>query len=105
MKRKKPTPAMAVAAHKGIALALQFRMGTERAIRRARAIELRESMDAEQVERMRSFFANYRPTTTQAGWGDLASPCPAWVVWLLWGGDAAEAWSKPRKRKAKHVKP
>jgi len=94
---RKPPIKVSSTARKGIALALMYGGIPERYIRRARGLDLREPLDAEALARMRAFFQNYNEDLEpQEG-----KPSTGYIVYCLWGGDAAKEWLAPKKRKRK----
>ena len=90
-----PPPEMADAARKGLALAARFHRGAKSvALRRARQLAERHPLSWRDLEAVGDFFARHPadgPGQTE-GWGEDDDPSPAYVSWLLWGGDAGKSW-------------
>ena len=59
----------------------------------ARRLARGEAISAEKARAMRAWFARHEssPGEAEARRDDKTSP--AWVAWLLWGGDAGKAWA------------
>lgn len=97
-----PTLAMAAAAKKGLALREKFgRGGTHVGVARAEQLAARRALTPKDVKSMYSYFARHKvdKDTTSHIWGNEDNPSPGYVAWLLWGGDAGQAWVA-RQRKA-----
>lgn len=70
--------------------------GTQIGATRARQIVSGESMSADTVKRMFSFFARHEVDKKATGFsaGEDGYPSPGRVAWDLWGGDAGFSWSR-----------
>lgn len=98
----KPTQKMAAAARRGLRLRTKFgRGGTEVGVARAHQLAQQRDLDATDVKAMHSFFARHavdKDTKTHE-WDSDSDPSAGFIAWLLWGGDAGQAWAD-RKAKA-----
>lgn len=95
-----PTAEMAASARKGLMLRDRFgRGGTDVGVRRAERLIRREPLDDDDVKAMHGYFARHAvdKTTHAHRWGDDEDPSAGYVAWLLWGGDAGEAWARERR--------
>lgn len=67
------------------------------AVGRARAGQLArgESVSADTIQRMRSYFARHANDKKAEGFvrGEDGFPTPGRVAWDAWGGDAGEVWA------------
>jgi len=90
-----PPPEVAEAAKKGLELADKFhRGGKPVALRRGRQLAERRRVSWRDLSAISDFFERHAVDGQGApiGWGDDENPSPAYVSWLLWGGDAGKAW-------------
>lgn len=98
----KPTQAMAAAAKRGLKLREKFdRGGTDIGVARAHQLAEQRDLSVDDVKSMHSYFARHvvdKHTKTHQ-WDSNEDPSAGFVAWLLWGGDAGEAWAT-RKAKA-----
>jgi len=78
--------------------------GTEIGVARARQLSRGTAVDPRSVRRMKSFFARHRHNKGKKGWGSSSDPSPAYVAWLLWGGDPGDKWAKRTWDKMQKVK-
>ena len=82
-----PPPEVAEAAKKGLDLAHKFHRGGKAvALRRGRQLAERRRVS------WRDLSAISDGRWAPIGWGDNENPSPAYVSWLLWGGDVGKAW-------------
>ena len=89
------TPPQAVqrAAEKGLELREKFgRGGTMVGVARARDLSNGKRIPPETVNRMLSYFARHEVDKQADDFGNDDNPSPGYVAWLLWGGDAGQAW-------------
>lgn len=97
----KPTLEMASAARHGLRLREQFkRGGTHVGVARAHQLIERAPLEPREVKAMYSYFARLevdKKTKTHT-WGSDTDPSAGYIAWLLWGGDAGQAWAE-RQRK------
>jgi hypothetical protein len=98
----KPTLRMAAAARRGLRLREKFdRGGTQVGVDRAHQLAQRRDLSEADVKAMHSFFARHAvdKQTKSHAWNSNSDPSAGFIAWLLWGGDAGEAWAG-RKAKA-----
>lgn len=98
----KPTLKMAANAKRGLKLRDTFkRGGTEVGVRRAEQLVHRATLDEADIKSMASYFARHAvdKDAKSTTWGDLSDPSAGYIAWLLWGGDAGEAWAKRSRAK------
>jgi hypothetical protein len=98
----KPTKEMVAAFKKGLRLHELGRSGDglmPATVLWARKAVNGESLTADKVRKMNAWFARHS-VDEKAGWDKPGSETPGYVAWLLWGGDAGQAWSK---RKAEEL--
>lgn len=91
-----PTLRMASAARRGLRLREKFgRGGTEVGVNHANQLAERRDLDAADVKSMHSFFARHAvdKNTRTHQWDSNTDPSAGFIAWLLWGGDAGEAWA------------
>lgn len=62
-------------------------------IRWARRVVSGEALTEAKLRKMNAWFARHA-VDRKAGWDKAGEETPGYVAWLLWGGDAARAWSK-----------
>ena len=88
----KPTAEMASNATRGLELREKHgRGGTEIGVARARDLKNRKNLSPETVRRMHSYFSRHEVDKKGEGWGKDSA---GYIAWLLWGGDAGQAWAK-----------
>lgn len=91
-----PTLKMASAARRGLRLREKFkRGGTRVGVGRAHQLADRQELTAHEVKAMHSFFARHavdKDGKTHS-WNSDSDPSAGFIAWLLWGGDAGEAWA------------
>jgi hypothetical protein len=98
----KPTQRMAAAARRGLRLREKFgRGGTEVGVARAHQLAERRELDDADVKSMHSYFARHavdkKGKTHQ--WNSNSDPSAGFIAWLLWGGDAGQAWADRKRAK------
>lgn len=96
----KPPVAVAKAAARGLELREKFgRGGTEVGIERARDLAARQAVSAEDIAAISSYFKRHAMDKDAKAhtWGDESDPSAGYIAWLLWGGDAGEAWADEMK--------
>ena len=89
------TPPQAVqrAAEKGLKLREEFgRGGTMVGVARARDLSNGKRIPPETINRMLSYFARHEVDKQADDFGNDSNPSPGYIAWLLWGGDAGQAW-------------
>ena len=89
------TPPQAVqrAAEKGLKLREEFgRGGTMVGVARARDLSNGKRIPPETINRMLSYFARHEVDKQADDFGNDDNPSPGYIAWLLWGGDAGQAW-------------
>ena len=89
------TPPQAVqrAAEKGLKLREEFgRGGTMVGVARARDLSNGKRIPPETINRMLSYFARHEVDKQAEDFGNDDNPSPGYIAWLLWGGDAGQAW-------------
>lgn len=89
------TPPQAVqrAAEKGLKLREEFgRGGTMVGVARARDLSNGKRIPPETINRMLSYFARHEVDKQAEDFGNDSNPSPGYIAWLLWGGDAGQAW-------------
>jgi hypothetical protein len=88
----KPTVEMASNATRGLELREKHgRGGTEIGVARARDLKNRKNLSPDTVRRMHSYFSRHEVDKKGEGWGKDSA---GYIAWLLWGGDAGQAWAK-----------
>ncbi|MGV3512169.1 MAG: hypothetical protein ACO1OX_09230 [Novosphingobium sp.] len=95
----KPTQRMASAARRGLRLRDKFgRGGTDVGAARARQLASGDALSEDEITSMYSYFARHAVDKKAAGerWNDDGNPSPGFIAWLLWGGDAGEAWARSK---------
>lgn len=91
-----PTAAMASAAKRGLRLHEAGKSGDglkPETVRRANIIAERQELTEDHVREMRAWFARHE-ADRRPGWDDPGGESPGFVAWLLWSGDAGQAWSE-----------
>lgn len=91
-----PTEAMANAAKRGLRLHEQGKSGDglkPETVRRANIIAERQELTEDHVREMRAWFARHE-ADRRPGWDDPGAETPGFTAWLLWSGDAGQAWSE-----------
>lgn len=91
-----PTVGMKRAFAKGLKLYEDGRGGEglrPETIRWARRIAAGESLSEAKLRKMNAWFARHA-VDRKPNWDQAGEETPGYVAWLLWGGDAAQAWSK-----------
>ena len=91
----RPTAGMASAARRGLKLHEEGKSGDglkPETVARANKLAAREEMNEDWVREMNAWFARHESSKT-AGWDQPPDYSPAFVAWLLWGGNAAKNWS------------
>ena len=91
----KPTAGMASAARRGLKLHEEGKSGDglkPETVARANRLARREEMNDDWVREMNAWFARHEASKT-SGWDQPPDYSPAFVAWLLWGGNAAKNWS------------
>lgn len=87
----RPPQAARAAARRGLALRREYgRGGTAVGVARARDIANGRSLSLDTIGRMVSFFARHSAYKSSHG---QSPPANSEISWLLWGGDAGEAWA------------
>ena len=91
--QRKPTAAVAKQAERGLKLREQHgRGGTDVGRRRAHQLMNREPVSDRDIKDIYSYFARHAVDRQGQGWADRKAPSAGYIAWLLWGGDAGEAW-------------
>jgi HK97 family phage prohead protease len=91
----KPTSGMASAAKRGLKLHEEGKSGDglkPETVARARKIARRERLTEDHVVEMAAWFKRHEASKTP-GWDQAPDYSPAYVAWLLWGGNAGKNWS------------
>ena len=91
----KPTAGMASAARRGLKLHEEGKSGDglkPETVARANRLARREEMNEDWIREMNAWFARHA-SDAKPGWLDAGTETPGGVAWLLWGGNAARAWS------------
>lgn len=91
----KPTAGMASAARRGLKLHEEGKSGDglkPETVARANRLARRENMNEDWIREMNAWFARHA-SDAKPGWLDAGTETPGGVAWLLWGGNAARAWS------------
>ena len=91
-----PPAAVAEAAARGLELRERFnRGGTAVGVRRAKQLQARRALTDREVVAMASYFKRHAvdKNAKAHAWGDRDDPSAGYIAWLLWGGDAGEAWA------------
>ena len=91
-----PTEAMANAAKRGLRLHEEGKSGDglkPETVRRANIIAERQELTEDHVREMRAWFARHE-ADRRPGWDDPGAETPGFTAWLLWSGDAGQAWSE-----------
>jgi hypothetical protein len=68
--------------------------GLEIGVQRAVQLASGEPMAPRDIRRMARYFARKASDPQREGFGDKRRPTPAYVSWLLWGGDAGRTWAE-----------
>lgn len=95
-----PTLKMAANAARGLKLHNKFkRGGTSVGVARAHQLVDRSALDADDIVSMASYFARHAvdKDAKSTTWGDASDPSAGFIAWLLWGGDAGEAWARRQR--------
>lgn len=95
-----PTDGMASAARRALKWKEEGkRGGTRVGLARANQLVKKESLTADTVMRMHSFFSRHEGNKKAEGFnsGENGFPSPGRVSWDLWGGDAGASWSKQKR--------
>ena len=91
--QRKPPAAVARQAERGLELREQHgRGGTDVGRRRANQLKNREAVSDRDIKDIYSYFARHTVDKQGEGWADRKAPSAGYIAWLLWGGDAGEAW-------------
>jgi len=93
----KPTAGMKTAARRALDWKEEGRAGGTRiGLTRANQIANGDSLSADTVKRMYSFFSRHEVDKEAEGFseGEEGFPSPGRVAWDLWGGDAGFSWSR-----------
>ncbi|CAN5116842.1 hypothetical protein BH10PSE2_BH10PSE2_23010 [soil metagenome] len=91
--QRRPPIAVSRQAERGLRLReTHGRGGTEVGVRRAHQLANREPVSERDVKDIYSYFARHTVDKAGTGWADRAKPSAGYIAWLLWGGDAGEAW-------------
>lgn len=93
----KPTAGMKTAARRALDWKDEGRAGGTRiGLTRANQIANGDSLSADTVKRMYSFFSRHEVDKKAEGFseGEEGYPSPGRVAWDLWGGDAGYSWSR-----------
>lgn len=91
-----PPADVAKAARRGLELRAEFgRGGTEVGVARAGQLGAREPVSDDDITAIASYFKRHAVDKQAKAhrWGDEADPSAGYIAWLLWGGDAGEAWA------------
>jgi len=91
----RPTAGMASAARRGLKLHEEGKSGDglkPETVARANRLAKREEMNEDWIREMNAWFSRHEASKT-AGWDQPPDYSPAFVAWLLWGGNAAKNWS------------
>lgn len=91
-----PPAEVAKAAGLGLELRSRFgRGGTEVGVARAEQLQAREPVSDDDITAIASYFKRHSIDKHAKAhrWGDTNDPSAGYVAWLLWGGDAGEAWA------------
>lgn len=91
----RPTAGMASAARRGLELHEKGLSGDglkPETVARANRLARREEMNEDWIREMNAWFSRHEASKT-AGWDQPPDYSPAFVAWLLWGGNAAKNWS------------
>ena len=91
----KPTAGMASAARRGLELHEKGLSGDglkPETVARANRLAKREEMNRDWVVEMNAWFKRHESSKTD-GWDEPPDYSPAFVAWLLWGGNAAKNWA------------
>lgn len=91
-----PPAAVARAAARGLELREKFgRGGTDVGVRRAGQLKAREPVSDADITAIASYFKRHAvdKQSKSHDWGDENDPSAGYIAWLLWGGDAGEAWA------------
>ncbi|WP_115514330.1 MULTISPECIES: DNA-binding protein [Xanthomonas] len=90
-----PPKNVAQAAARGLKLREQHgRGGTAIGVARARDLSAQQSLSAQTIRRMHSYFARHSVDKQGKGWADAKAPSAGYIAWLLWGGDAGQRWAE-----------
>ena len=90
-----PPLEVAEAARKGLKLAQKHRRGDKAAaLKRGRQLGECRPVSWRDLSAISEFFDRHPLDGEGAppGWDDGENPSPAYISWLLWGGDAGKAW-------------
>ncbi|MCR4311967.1 MAG: hypothetical protein NUV56_01650 [Candidatus Uhrbacteria bacterium] len=100
----RPPTKVGVLAEKGLAFRDQYhRGGTEVGIARGRDLKNRVTLSPMTIKRMVSYFARHTVDKRAPNFGNDKKPSNGYIAWLLWGGDAGQAWAlsvRDKMRKA-----
>ncbi len=91
-----PPAAVAKAAARGLELHETFgRGGTDVGVRRAEQLQARRPVSDADITAIASYFKRHAVDKQAKAhdWGDESDPSAGYIAWLLWGGDAGEAWA------------
>jgi hypothetical protein len=92
-----PTQEVADEAARGLALYEEGKGGdglVDATIADARAMATREALSEDKVRAMPGWFARHEGNFTRGTDDQPGEETPAYVAWLLWGGDAGREWSE-----------
>lgn len=95
-----PPAEVAHNAEKGLKLRDKFgRGGTDVGVHRARQLAARQPVSTHDVVTISSYFARHAIDKQAHShvWGNENDPSAGYVAWLLWGGDAGQAWADKLK--------
>ena len=94
-----PTAKMAANAEKGLKLHDEHgRGGTEVGVARARQLAKRQSLSADDIKSIYSYFARHEVDKHGKGWADADAPSAGYIAWLLWGGDEGKTWVDAKRK-------
>lgn len=99
---RKAPDAVATAARRGLELREQFgRGGTEVGVHRAEQLAGGKPVSDADIADIASYFKRHSVDKQAKAheWGDEADPSAGYIAWLLWGGDAGEAWADKERDK------
>ena len=99
--RKAPVD-VAKAARRGLELREQFgRGGTDVGVRRAEQLAEGKPVSDADIAAIASYFKRHSVDKQAKAhrWGDETDPSAGYVAWLLWGGDAGEAWADSERER------
>lgn len=90
----KPPADVAKAAQKGLNFRSEYhRGGTAVGIARGRQLSNRDSVSADTIKRMYSYFARHEVDKKGKNFGNDEKPSNGYIAWLLWGGEPGKKWA------------